>query len=161
LEPSTFMSRAELVGQRFHYVSMNILYITSVIEMCVFVFSLVFHELSCLFHQGYQTGPYSTAMNETIHRCDQDLGYLLDQIDQNPKLQNNLHLIVTSDHGLEQVNATDVPIYLDDYVNMSKLKAFGTKTLVNIFVNSGMLIVFVRIRIRFIHTRESIDFEIH
>jgi sucrose-6-phosphate hydrolase SacC (GH32 family) len=52
-------------------------------------------------------------------------------------LKKNLHLIVTSDHGLERVNATNAPIYLDDYVDMSKVRAFGTKTVINVFVNAG------------------------
>ena len=86
---------------------------------------------------GYQTGPFSVAMNKTIQACDGDLGYLLDAIDKNDRLKKNLHLIVTSDHGIEQVNATDAPMYLEEYVDMSKLRAFGTKTVINVFVNPG------------------------
>ena len=73
-------------------------------------------------------------MNETIHKCDEDLGYLLDEIDKSIKLRNNLHLIITSDHGIEQVNGTEKPMYLDDYVDMNQLKAFGTETVLNLFL---------------------------
>ena len=76
-------------------------------------------------------------MNATIHQCDDDLGYLLDQIDRNTKLRNNLHLILTSSHGMEQVNGTETPIYLDDYVDMRKIQVFGSSTVMNIFLKSG------------------------
>ncbi|CAF1160576.1 unnamed protein product [Rotaria sordida] len=85
---------------------------------------------------GYQTGPYSDKMKEIIKTCDEHLGYLLNEIDKNVNLKNNLHLIITSDHGMEEINATDKPIYLEDYVDMTKLKAFGTETVINIFLNS-------------------------
>jgi arylsulfatase A-like enzyme len=75
-------------------------------------------------------------MRDTIQRCDEYLGYLLDAIDQNVKLKNNLHLILTSDHGMEQINATDKPMFLDAFVDVNKIKAFGTETVLNIFVNS-------------------------
>ncbi|CAF1033645.1 unnamed protein product [Rotaria sp. Silwood1] len=85
---------------------------------------------------GHQTGPYSDKMKDIIKTCDEYLGYLLNEIDKNINLKSNLHLIITSDHGMEQINATDKPIYLDDYVDMTKLKAFGTETVINIFLNS-------------------------
>ncbi|CAF3333715.1 unnamed protein product [Rotaria socialis] len=85
---------------------------------------------------GRQTGPYSNKMNDTIKLCDNNLGYLLNEIDRNSYLKKNLHLIITSDHGMEQINGTDRPIYLEDYVDMNKLKAFGTETVLNIFLNS-------------------------
>jgi len=92
------------------------------------------------FFLGYQTGPYSNQTRETIKQCDEFLGYLLNEIDNNPTLKTNLHLIITSSHGMQQVDATDQPMYLEDYVDMSKIKAFGTETVLNIFVNSCKLI---------------------
>ncbi|CAF1248471.1 unnamed protein product [Adineta ricciae] len=85
---------------------------------------------------GRRSGPYSLETKQKVKECDDNLGYLLDQIDKNVKLKNNLHLIVTSDHGMEQVNATDKPMYLEQYVDMTKCKAFGTETTLNIFVNN-------------------------
>ena len=85
---------------------------------------------------GHRTGPNSVQMKKKINECDKHLGYLLNEIDKNIKLKNNLHLIVTSDHGMEEINSIDQPNYLEDYVDMTKLEAFGTKTVLNIFVNS-------------------------
>ncbi|CAF4135664.1 unnamed protein product [Rotaria sp. Silwood2] len=99
----------------------------------LFFLNLVLNEKFLL---GHQFGPYSDKMKEIINTCDEYLGYLLNEIDKNMNLKNNLHLIVTSDHGMEEINATDKPIYLEDYVDMTKLKAVGTETLMNIFLNS-------------------------
>jgi predicted AlkP superfamily pyrophosphatase or phosphodiesterase len=74
-------------------------------------------------------------MKNIINQCDEYLGYLLNEIDRNINLKNNLHLIITSNHGMEQINATNQPIYLEDYVDMTKIKVFGTETVLNIFVN--------------------------
>jgi len=41
-------------------------------------------------------------MTIAVRECDEHLGYLLDKIDTNKNLHENLHLIVTSDHGMEQ-----------------------------------------------------------
>ena len=76
-------------------------------------------------------------MKKSIQACDEDLGYLLDAIEKDDKLRKNLHLIVTSDHGLEQVDATNSPMYLETFVDLNKLRAFGTKTVINVFVNAG------------------------
>lgn len=86
---------------------------------------------------GYQKGPFSSLMNRTVHQCDEDLGYLLDQIQKNVKLRNNLHLIITSAHGMERVNGTDHPIFLEDYLNMQKIDVFGSSTLWHIFLRSS------------------------
>jgi predicted AlkP superfamily pyrophosphatase or phosphodiesterase len=76
-------------------------------------------------------------MTMMVRQCDELLGYLLDQIDSNKKLRENLHLIVTSDHGMEQINGTDKPIYIENYIDGIKAKAFGTPSVMNIFVQSG------------------------
>lgn len=103
---------------------------------------------------GYKYGPYSNKTREIVRQCDEDLGYLLDEIDRNPRLRNNLHLIVTSDHGLEQVNDTKQAMLLDDYVNMTQIKAFGTETVVNIFLQSGSdLTTVMKALARIPHTR--------
>ncbi len=86
---------------------------------------------------GRHTGPYSDQTRQIIKQCDEYLGYLLQEINQNIKLKNSLHLIVTSNHGMEEIKPIDKPMYLDDYVDMTKIKAFGTETVLNIFVNSS------------------------
>lgn len=89
------------------------------------------------FILGHETGPYSDKMKDMIHLCDEYLGYLLNEIDKNSNLKENLHLIITSDHGMEQINSTQSPMYLEDYADMTKIKAFGSETLLNIFLNSS------------------------
>lgn len=88
---------------------------------------------------GHRTGPYSKNMTNMVRECDEHLGYLLDKIDSNEKLRENLHLIVTSDHGMEQINGTDNPMYLEDYIDERKIKAFGVPPVMNIFVQSCKL----------------------
>jgi len=86
-------------------------------------------------------------MTSIVRECDEHLGYLLDKIDTNKKLRENLHLIVTSDHGMEQINGTDNPRYFEDYVDERKVKAFGIPTVMNIFVQSCKLIKFIEIKL--------------
>jgi len=78
-------------------------------------------------------------MTATVRQCDEDLGYLLDKIDSNKKLRKNLHLIVTSDHGMEQINGTNNPLYIEKYFDGTKVKAFGIPPVMNIFVPSCKL----------------------
>ena len=72
-----------------------------------------------------------------VRQCDEHLGYLLDQIDSNKNLRENLHLIVTSDHGMEQINGTTNPIYIEDYIDGIKVKAYGVPPAINIFVQNS------------------------
>ena len=43
---------------------------------------------------------------------------------------------------MEEIAATNKTIYLEDYVDMTKLQAFGTEVILNIFVNSGKLLFY-------------------
>jgi arylsulfatase A-like enzyme len=79
-------------------------------------------------------------MTMMVRECDEHLGYLLDKIDKNDKLRENLHLIVTSDHGMEQINGTNNPIYVEKYIDGKKVKAFGISPVMNIFVQSRKFI---------------------
>ncbi|CAF1196965.1 unnamed protein product [Rotaria sp. Silwood1] len=87
---------------------------------------------------GHRTGPYSINMTKMVRECDEVLGYLLDKIDTNEKLRKNLHLIVTSDHGMEQINGTNNPIYIEDYIDRTKVKAYGAPPVMSIFVQSAI-----------------------
>lgn len=73
-------------------------------------------------------------MTRTVRECDEHLGYLLDQIEMHEKLRNDLHLIVVSDHGMEQINGTEHPMYLEDYVDLNRIRAFGTPPVMSFFV---------------------------
>ena len=64
----------------------------------------------------------------------------MNRIEQDIKLRNNLHLIVTSTHGMEQINATNTPMYLEHYVDINRIKVFGSETVWNVFVNAGRVI---------------------
>lgn len=101
-------------------------------------------------YAGHRFGPFSKNMAETVRQCDEHLGYLLDQIDAHPKLRENLHLMVASDHGMEQINGTDNPIYFEDYVDGIKVKGYGASTVKNIFVESRRRIFSIDLRDEFV-----------
>ena len=76
-------------------------------------------------------------MMKIVRECNEYLGYLLDRIDINEALHQNLHSIVMSDHGMEQVNGTTNPMYMENYVDRTKMKAYRTSTVMNIFIQTG------------------------
>ena len=78
-------------------------------------------------------------MTEKVRECDAHLGYLLDRIEASDSLRDRLHLIVTSDHGMELINGTTRPIYLEDYVDMASVRAVGTPTVMSLFVRTRKL----------------------
>lgn len=85
-------------------------------------------------YSGHKTGPYSQDMTKVVRKCDEYLGYLLDKIDASKKLRENLHLIVVSDHGMEQVNGTKNLVYIEDYIDTKTVEAYGIEPVMNIFV---------------------------
>jgi len=85
---------------------------------------------------GHRTGPFSSKTADKVRECDEHLGYLLDQIDANKNLRENLNLLVVSDHGMEQINGTRTPIYIEDYIDGDRIRAFGVPPAMNIFVRS-------------------------
>lgn len=87
-------------------------------------------------YSGRRLGPFANDLKKIVQQCDEDLGYLLNKIEGNVQLNNNLHLIVTSPHGMEQINATNTPIYLDDFIDTNQIQAFGSETLWHIFLPS-------------------------
>jgi ectonucleotide pyrophosphatase/phosphodiesterase family protein 5 len=94
---------------------------------------------------GHRTGPYSVNTTEMVHKCDEHLGYLLDRIDSNKNLRENLHLIIVSDHGIEQINGVEHPLYIENYIDEAKVKVYGTSPAMNIFVQSGKDGLFIEI----------------
>ena len=76
-------------------------------------------------------------MTKMVRLCDEHLGYLLDQIEQNEELRQRLHLIVTSDHGMAQINGTTSPIYLEDYLDGLPAKVFSMSSVANVFVDDS------------------------
>ncbi|KER31384.1 type I phosphodiesterase / nucleotide pyrophosphatase [Opisthorchis viverrini] len=78
-------------------------------------------NLALLYHSepdatGHKTGPGSVEVLNVIANLNQDLEYLLDRIRRNPKLNRSLNLIVTSDHGMSDVDPQRV-VVLDDFLD--------------------------------------------
>jgi len=75
-------------------------------------------------------------MNKTLIECDNYLGQLLQIIDNDEYLKTNLNVIITSDHGMQEIKKNHT-IKLEDYIDTSLFKAYGGRTYVNIFVHSS------------------------
>ena len=86
-------------------------------------------------------GPNSKELRDRVRQCDQFLGYLMSQINNSMKLRDNLHLIVTSDHGMEPINdsTNKAPILLVNYVDMTKFAAYGDMVVISVFSYSGLV----------------------
>jgi predicted AlkP superfamily pyrophosphatase or phosphodiesterase len=74
-------------------------------------------------------------MNQTLQKCDNYLGQLLQLIDSNHYLKTNLNIIITSDHGMQDIPKNHT-IKLEDYIDTSLFSAYGSRAFVNIFVHS-------------------------
>ena len=73
-------------------------------------------------------------MNRTLKQCDDYVGQLLQIIDQNEFLRTNLNVIITSDHGMHEIDKTH-KIVLEQFVDKTLFRAYGGRSFVNIFVN--------------------------
>ena len=74
-------------------------------------------------------------MNQTLKQCDEYVGQLLQLIDRNEFLKDNLNILLTSDHGMQEILPNHT-IKLEDYVDASLFSAYGSRALVNIFVHN-------------------------
>lgn len=84
---------------------------------------------------GHRYGPFSDEMNQTLHQCDQYVAQLLQIVDENEYLQENLHVIITSDHGMAAIEENH-QIILEEYIDTKLFAAYGSRAIVNIFVHS-------------------------
>lgn len=75
-------------------------------------------------------------MNKTLTECDNYLGQLLQIIDNNNYLKTNLNVIITSDHGMEEIKKNHT-IVIEDYIDTSLVSIYGSRAFVNIFVHSS------------------------
>lgn len=75
-------------------------------------------------------------MNKTLHECDQYLGKLLQIIDSNIYLKKHLNVIITSDHGMEEIKKNH-SIIIQDYIDTSLVSIYGSRAFVNVFVHSS------------------------
>ncbi|XP_002740805.2 ectonucleotide pyrophosphatase/phosphodiesterase family member 7-like [Saccoglossus kowalevskii] len=70
-------------------------------------------------HTGHYDGPDSDERRDMVVRCDNTLGYLRDQIEAHG-LTGVLNVIITSDHGMSEIN-DEMKIELYDYVEPNDL----------------------------------------
>ncbi|VDP92529.1 unnamed protein product [Echinostoma caproni] len=85
--------------------------------------------LGMLYHnqpdiEGHNFGPYSHQVLRTIDLINQDLGYLLQQVDNIPSLSTDLNIIVTSDHGMVSVDRQRM-IILDELIDQTNYTSPG------------------------------------
>ncbi|ESO96943.1 hypothetical protein LOTGIDRAFT_214482 [Lottia gigantea] len=67
-------------------------------------------------HTGHLFGPFSDEIKAKVREMDSLLGYLINKLNEAGVL-SSLNIILTSDHGMTEVNKTTRIIYLDAYVN--------------------------------------------
>ena len=78
-------------------------------------------------HDGHKYGPESDEVTETIKRCDNITGYLVEQL----KLYNlfsDINIIITSDHGMTELSQNRT-VNIDKYVDQNdvfKIIDYGT-----------------------------------
>lgn len=85
---------------------------------------------------GHFFGPISSKMNETLKQCDEDIGRLLKIIDDDEFFRTNLNVIITSDHGMHDIDETH-SIILEKYIDKSLFSAYGARSFANIFVKNS------------------------
>jgi ectonucleotide pyrophosphatase/phosphodiesterase family protein 5 len=92
-------------------------------------------------HTGHLYGPYSPQMAAKLQEMDQTLGYLIAQLKEH-HLFDKLNLIVTSDHGMEQISEETV-IFLDKHIDTNLFSAYGSRACWSIFVKKQTDYAFV------------------
>ncbi len=80
-------------------------------------------------------GPYSKEMEQKLYSLDKTLGYLIEQL-QTHNLFNRMNLIITSDHGMEEITEKTA-IFLDSYIDTELFEAFGSRACYSLFVKNG------------------------
>jgi predicted AlkP superfamily pyrophosphatase or phosphodiesterase len=94
-------------------------------------------------------------MNKTLKECDDYVGQLLQIIDNDEYLKRNLNVIITSDHGMKEVQKNHT-IKLEDYIDSSLFSVYGSRAFVNIFVHSGDFILNAQfLKLRFFYFRKK------
>lgn len=74
-------------------------------------------------------------MTQKLKELDNTLGYLIDQL-KSHHLYDKLNLIITSDHGMEDVSK-EKSIILNQYVDLRLFDAFGSATAYNLFMKNS------------------------
>lgn len=84
---------------------------------------------------GHLFGPYSKQMEEKLYALDKTLGYLIEQL-KSHHLFDKLNLIVTSDHGMEEIKEQN-SIFLNESVDTKLFSAYGRPSSMNIFLRKS------------------------
>lgn len=84
---------------------------------------------------GHIFGPESIEIAKVVGRLDQSVGHLIEVLEAK-QLLNDLNIILTSDHGMQQLNDVDI-IYLDDYVDPSLYSAYAGSPVLHILPQEG------------------------
>ncbi|CAF2632600.1 unnamed protein product [Rotaria sp. Silwood2] len=98
-------------------------------------------QLVMLYHfepdkQGHTYGPDSLKVRNTLIRLDGDIGYLLDKVKR--ELNDNLNIIILSDHGMTKVKGVIRP-FVDKYLNKNSVEAsILSGALFNVMPKSGL-----------------------
>uniref|UniRef100_H2ZBS7 Ectonucleotide pyrophosphatase/phosphodiesterase family member 5 n=1 Tax=Ciona savignyi TaxID=51511 RepID=H2ZBS7_CIOSA len=66
-------------------------------------------------HDGHTFGPESDQVTHRIEECDKIIGYLIQRLEEN-NLYEKVNIIITSDHGMAELNQTETEPLLS-YVN--------------------------------------------
>ncbi|KAK2148499.1 hypothetical protein NP493_3051g00000 [Ridgeia piscesae] len=82
---------------------------------------------------GHSKGPESLQMIDMIVALDRLVGYLIEQL-KAYSLFESINIIITSDHGMAQIKSS---IKIDDTVNSSTYKVYGSSPIWNIMPSDG------------------------
>ena len=82
---------------------------------------------------GHEFGPYSNEIANMLKNIDYIVGYLVQKL-KYVGLYDRMNIIITSDHGMDTASL-DNSLNLNDYVDITKFKAYGGLTQINIFPN--------------------------
>lgn len=75
---------------------------------------------SLVDHAGHGSGPNSEETDLAVQRADSLLGYLINGMEKH-SLEDNLNLIVTSDHGMAELSSERV-IFLDELIDLDDVE---------------------------------------
>lgn len=76
--------------------------------------------------RGHASGPDSPAVNASISELDQALGHLLRHLD--PRVT----VLIVSDHGMTALDQARKTVFLDDFVNVTRLELVDFSPVVSI-----------------------------
>ncbi len=86
-------------------------------------------------HLGHIVGPNSEAILDMIVALDDLIGYLIESLESHDLL-DRMNIIITSDHGMAEVQRENV-IVLNDYIDPSYYVMFGVSPVRNILPHQG------------------------